>query len=47
VTRTDSARATIQALEDATGSKPSRITARRRRKQQREAEESKTDEEAG
>jgi hypothetical protein len=39
VTRTDSARATIQALEDATGSKPSRITARRRKKQQREAAE--------
>jgi hypothetical protein len=36
--RTDSARTTIQALEDATGSKPSRITARRRRKQQRERE---------
>jgi hypothetical protein len=35
--RTDSARTTIQALEDATGSKPSRITARRR-KQQRERE---------
>ena len=34
--RTDSARTTIQALEDATGSKPSRITARRRKKQQRE-----------
>jgi hypothetical protein len=34
--RTDSARATIQALEDATGSKPSRVTARRRKKQQRE-----------
>jgi hypothetical protein len=31
--RTDSARATIQALEDATGSKPSRITARRHKKQ--------------
>ena len=29
--RTDSARATIQALEDATGSPPSKITARRRR----------------
>jgi hypothetical protein len=38
--RTDSARATIQALEDATGSKPSRITARRRKKQQREQAES-------
>jgi hypothetical protein len=37
--RTDSARATIQALEDATGSKPSKVTARRRKKQQREAEE--------
>jgi hypothetical protein len=37
--RTDSARATIQALEDATGSKPSRATARRRKKQQREHEE--------
>jgi hypothetical protein len=37
--RTDSARATIQALEDATGSKPSRVTARRRKKQQREAAE--------
>jgi hypothetical protein len=36
--RTDSARATIQALEDATGSKPSRITARRWKKQQRERE---------
>jgi hypothetical protein len=36
--RTDSARSTIQALEDATGSKPSRITARRRKKQQRERE---------
>jgi hypothetical protein len=36
--RGDSARATIQALEDATGSKPSRITARRRKKQQRERE---------
>ena len=36
--RSDSARATIQALEDATGSKPSRITARRRKKQQRERE---------
>ena len=34
--RSDSARTTIQALEDATGSKPSRITARRRKKQQRE-----------
>jgi len=38
--RTDSARATIHALEDATGSKPSRITARRRKKQQREQAES-------
>jgi hypothetical protein len=37
--RTDSARTTIQALEDATGSKPSRITARRRKKQQREREQ--------
>ena len=37
--RTDSARATIQALEDATGSKPSKVTARRRKKQQREREE--------
>jgi hypothetical protein len=37
--RTDSARATIQALEDASGSKPSRVTARRRKKQQREAAE--------
>lgn len=36
--RTDSARATIQALEDATGSPPSKITARRRKKPQREAE---------
>ena len=36
--RSDSARTTIQALEDATGSKPSRITARRRKKQQRERE---------
>ena len=34
--RSDSARTTLQALEDATGSKPSRITARRRKKQQRE-----------
>ena len=37
--RTDSARTTIQALEDATGSKASRITARRRKKQQREREQ--------
>jgi hypothetical protein len=37
--RTDSARTTIQALEDATGSKPSRITARRRKKQQRAHEQ--------
>jgi hypothetical protein len=37
--RTDSARTTIHALEDATGSKPSRITARRRKKQQRERED--------
>ncbi|MFI5045729.1 MAG: hypothetical protein ACHQIG_01580 [Acidimicrobiia bacterium] len=37
VTRTDSARATIQALEDATGSAPSKITARRRKKEQRDA----------
>jgi hypothetical protein len=37
--RTASARTTIQALEDATVSKPSRITARRRKKQQREREE--------
>jgi hypothetical protein len=37
--RTDSARTTIQALEDATGSNPSRITARRRKKQQREREQ--------
>ena len=37
--RTDSARATIQALEDATGSKPSKVTARRRKKQQREAKD--------
>ena len=37
--RTDSARATIQALEDATGSKPSKATSRRRKKQQREREE--------
>jgi hypothetical protein len=47
--RSDSARTTIQALEDATGSKPSRITARRRKKQQREreaAEPSATAEEA-
>ena len=36
--RGDSARTTIQALEDATGSKLSRITARRRKKQQRERE---------
>lgn len=36
--RSDSARTTIQALEDATGSKPSRITARRRKKQERERE---------
>lgn len=47
VPRTDSARATIQALEDATGSKPSRITARRRKKQQREREEAGSGEEAG
>jgi hypothetical protein len=38
VPRTDSARATIQALEDATGSKPSKVTTRRRKKQQRERE---------
>jgi hypothetical protein len=38
VPRTDSARATIQALEDATGSTPSKVTARRRKKQQRERE---------
>jgi hypothetical protein len=37
--RTDAARTTIQALEDSTGSKPSRITARRRKKQQRERAE--------
>jgi hypothetical protein len=37
--RTDSARTTIQALEGATGSKPSRITARRRNEEQREREE--------
>lgn len=36
--RSDSARTTIQALEDATGSMPSRITARRRKRQQRERE---------
>lgn len=44
--RTDSARTTIQALEGATDSKPSRISARRRKKQEREragrAEESKS-----
>jgi hypothetical protein len=33
VARSDSARTTIQALEDATGSAPSKITARRRAKQ--------------
>jgi hypothetical protein len=37
--RTDAARTTIQALEDSTGSKPSRMTARRRKKQQRERAE--------
>jgi len=42
--RTDSARTTIQALEDATGSKPSRITARRRKKQQREREQAEAKE---
>jgi hypothetical protein len=36
--RTDAARTTIQALEDSTGTEPSRITARRRKKQQRERE---------
>jgi hypothetical protein len=36
--RSDSARTTIQALDDATGSRPSRITARRRKKQRRERE---------
>jgi hypothetical protein len=41
--RTDSARATIQALEDATGSPPSRVTARRRKKQQREHEQAGRD----
>jgi hypothetical protein len=46
VPRTDSARATIQALEDATGSPPSRVTARRRKKQQREREEGEHAEEA-
>ena len=40
--RTDSARATIQALEDATGSPPSKATARRRKKQQREAAEAES-----
>jgi hypothetical protein len=44
--RTDSARTTIQALEDATGSKPSRITTRRRKKQQREREAAAEAEEA-
>jgi hypothetical protein len=44
--RSDSARTTIQALEDATGSKPSRITARRRKKQQREREEATRDSQA-
>jgi hypothetical protein len=37
VARSDSARMTIQALEDATGSAPSKITARRRAKQRRDA----------
>lgn len=39
VPRTDSARETIMALEDATGSKPSKVTARRRAKRRREAEQ--------
>ncbi len=38
VPRTDSARETILALEDATGSKPSKITSRRRAKRAREAQ---------
>jgi hypothetical protein len=38
VPRTDSARETILALEDATGSPPSKITSRRRAKRAREAE---------
>jgi len=41
VARSDSARATIQALEDATGSAPSKITARRRAKQRRDADGSR------
>ena len=36
--RTDSARATIQALEDATGSPPSKITSRRRKRQAEDGE---------
>jgi hypothetical protein len=44
--RSDSARTTIQALEDATGSKPSRITARRQKKQQRKREEVSHDSQA-
>jgi len=47
VTRTDSARATIQALEDATGSPASTITARRRSKQRREAADQGSDSDAG
>ena len=35
--RSDSARTTIEALEDATGSPPSKVTARRRAKKRREA----------
>ena len=34
--RSDSARTTIEALEDATGSQPSKVTARRRAKKRRE-----------
>jgi hypothetical protein len=44
--RTDSARATMQALEDATGSPPSKATARRRKKQQRERVEAERESQA-
>jgi hypothetical protein len=44
--RTDSARTTIQALEDATGSPPSKATARRRKKQLREREEAERESQA-
>jgi len=37
--RTDSARETILAIEDATGSRPSKVTARRRAKRERDASE--------